>query len=164
MKSSKFFQSPPPTPERKDKRSKIHSKKDEEGDFPHMKATFRTVGYQSESEVQEVENIRLTSEQESVFHPNTRKKLSKGKLDLVDFIRKHYLVPKDFETDTSFGPFSGLCFEDRLITSYEWKKFKPQESFRKRHESKHDWKVCWKCSLKADHLAREGCPEEKDNF
>ena len=124
-----------------------------------MEATFRVVGYQAADEDEHKEDVKIV-DSDSVFQPNTRRKLPKGKLTLVQFIKSNYAVPKDFETDTKFGPHSGLCFEDRLISSYEWKQFKPNEKFRKQQATENEWKMCWKCEEKGNHLAREGCPKE----
>ncbi len=34
------------------------------------------------------------------------------------FVRNHFLVPKDIESDPKFGPHSGTCFEERVIRAY----------------------------------------------
>lgn len=122
-------------------------------DLAFMEATFRVVGYERRENEGKTEN--------SIFQPNRRSSLSPGKHDLVEFIEINYLVPENFETDTKFGPHSGLCYEDRLITCYEWRQLKPRPSFAKDHEHDNAWKICWKCSQKGDHLAREGCPNEE---
>jgi hypothetical protein len=128
----------------------------EDRDLKFMEATFRTVGYQSRDD--DLENV---DSEVSVFRANRRKSLPKGKVNLVSFIESNYQVPADFETNTRFGPHSGLCYEDRLISCYEWKQIPCQDKFKKAHDSSKAWKMCWKCEKKADHLAREGCPEEE---
>ena len=161
--------SSPPTPTQKRQRKITNTavnppSGNESGkELKFMEATFRVVGYQVLSEDdEEAEDIQYLStvDKHSVFQPDTRKKLSKGKLHLVEFIKENYAVPSDFETNTKFGPHSGLCFEDRLITSYEWKQLKPADKFRKKSTTENEWKMCWKCEEKGNHLAREGCPKE----
>lgn len=129
-------------------------------DLKFMEATFRVVGYQSREESGSDEDVVHVSSDGSVFQPNTRKILSQGKLNLVKFIEDNYSIPKDFETSTKFGPHSGLCFEDRLISCYEWKQFPAKSKFQKKDDTDSAWKLCWKCEEQGSHLAREGCPKE----
>jgi hypothetical protein len=145
----------PPTPERKTREKKLPSQQPE---HQHMRAIFSTVGYQARTEEQQEEVENSAS---SVFNPNMRSKLTEGKVNLVKFIQENYLIPQDFETNTKFGPYSGVCFEDRLTSCYEWKMFSPREHFKAAQESKKGWKMCWKCQEKQSHLAREGCPNEE---
>jgi hypothetical protein len=167
VRMKKLLQSPP-TPVQQRARPKRSSSstttaspvKKVEQDVKFMEATFRVVGYQRLESGNE-ENVK--SGDVSVFQANTRKSLGEGKLSLVTFIQSNYKVPSDFETSTKYGPHSGLCYEDRLITCYEWRKFSPKDSFKKKLESateENEWKMCWKCQVVGDHLAREGCPKE----
>jgi len=34
------------------------------------------------------------------------------------FVRNHFLIPRDIESDPKFGPHSGTCFEERVIRAY----------------------------------------------
>jgi len=36
-----------------------------------------------------------------------------------DLVEEHYVVPFDFESDQSFGPLSGTCFEERVVNAYD---------------------------------------------
>ena len=161
----------PPTPKRQNARAPggtlpAVAKADDKNaqkDLKFMEATFKVVGYQprSEENQQSLSKKKGENDQDSVFQPNRRNSLAPGKLALVSFIEKNYQVPENFETNTAFGPHSGLCYEDRLISCYEWRQIKPKEQFLKMHNSATmEWKMCWKCQEKGEHLAREGCPSE----
>ncbi|CEG41259.1 hypothetical protein PHYSODRAFT_523199 [Plasmopara halstedii] len=43
---------------------------------------------------------------------------SKKLKTIVEYIKKHYDVPKDFEVNAKFGCHSGLTFEKRLTRAY----------------------------------------------
>ena len=58
----------------------------------------------------------------------------KGEADLdpatekaFQLIEEHYLIPKGFENDRSYGPISGISFEERVIASYSNNLLKPKE-------------------------------------
>lgn len=38
---------------------------------------------------------------------------------VFDLVEEHYLIPADFESNRSFGPLSGTCFEERAVNAYE---------------------------------------------
>ncbi|KAH9251397.1 hypothetical protein BASA81_007059 [Batrachochytrium salamandrivorans] len=79
-------------------------------------------------------------------------RLTKGQLELARRIRDEFVVPKDFESDVRrFGPLSGLTFEERLISSYEWGLLQSKSP-------SPPPKRCWKCGAEGSHFAREGCP------
>ena len=162
-KMKKVLASPPTPTQKRQKKSTTLASSSSDRELRFMESTFRVVGYQpatsDDEEEEEVQSVTAPVV-DSVFQPNMRKKLAKGKLDLVRFISTNYSVPRDFETSTRFGPHSGLCYEDRLITAYEWRQILPMTKFQKMHETDSEWKMCWKCLGKGDHLAREGCPKE----
>ena len=57
-------------------------------------------------------------------------KLHPGQIALVEFIDASYEVPDNFEYDRTFGPWSGVCHEDRLASAfvYEQLRFKDDAS------------------------------------
>lgn len=159
----------PPTPKRQERSPTGPVKLDDtkgERDLDFMEATFRVVGYQRHSSENTSKKDKKEKKDEngkdSVFQPNRRKSLSKGKVDLVKFIQEHFEIPKDFETNSKYGPYSGLCFEDRLITSYEWRQLEPKDNFKRALNADDKWKMCWRCLELENHLAREGCPNVED--
>ena len=44
--------------------------------------------------------------------------LDQGKLRAYRFIHNNFHIPKNIETDPTFGPLSGGCFEERVIRAY----------------------------------------------
>jgi len=36
-----------------------------------------------------------------------------------DLVEEHYVIPSDFESDRSYGPLSGTCFEERAVNAYD---------------------------------------------
>lgn len=155
MKSRKLLPTPP-TPERKNVKKARQDQDVGEGDLKHMQATFRTVGYQR----REQDQNNPKEKESSVFMSMSRSKLTDGKKSLVAFVEDNYVIPHNFETATKFGPHSGLCYEDRLVSSYEWQMLEPRKPFASTHGDGKRWKMCWKCSEQGSHLAREGCPKE----
>ncbi|KAK1939950.1 hypothetical protein P3T76_008273 [Phytophthora citrophthora] len=51
-------------------------------------------------------------------HKHEKHEVSKELKTVVEYIKKHYDVPKDFETNKKFGCHSGLTFEKRLARAY----------------------------------------------
>lgn len=64
------------------------------------------------------------------FHCRGDLALDQGKLKAYRFIRNHYLIPLTFETDRQFGPHSGSCFEERVITAYSLGKLELKDEYR----------------------------------
>ncbi len=44
--------------------------------------------------------------------------LAPGPAAAFAFIKKHAVVPADFETNVTFGPLSGISYEERLFAAY----------------------------------------------
>lgn len=38
---------------------------------------------------------------------------------VFELVEEHYSIPADFESNRSFGPLSGTCFEERAVNAYE---------------------------------------------
>ena len=45
---------------------------------------------------------------------------------VMAFIERNFTVPEDFERSHKFGPLSGTCFEERLITAYANDQLEPR--------------------------------------
>jgi hypothetical protein len=63
-------------------------------------------------------NVEYFREGEASLSPTT--------LKVFRLVRDNYEIPVDFENDRSFGPLSGMCYEERLIRAYTLKKLKPK--------------------------------------
>ena len=68
------------------------------------------------------------------------------------FVREHYLVPRDIEADPKFGPYSGSCFEERVIRAYSLGQLEPKGG-----GGEDALLVCSYCG-EVGHK-RGGCPE-----
>ena len=61
------------------------------------------------------------------YHHRGELSLDHGTLNAYRFIRNHFLIPRDIETDPKFGPYSGSCFEERVIRAYSLGQLEPKE-------------------------------------
>jgi len=43
-----------------------------------------------------------------------------------NLIKEHYIVPQNFETSRFYGPWSGTCYEERLMAAYEVGLLQPE--------------------------------------
>jgi hypothetical protein len=64
-------------------------------------------------------NVEYFREGEASLTPKT--------LKVFRLVCDNYDIPVDFENDRSFGPLSGMCYEERLIRAYTLNKLKPKE-------------------------------------
>lgn len=57
---------------------------------------------------------------EAVFYkPRGQVQLSQGERAALDHVAANYVIPDDFELDTTkFGPLSGVSYEERLLSAY----------------------------------------------
>lgn len=84
--------------------------------------------------------------------------LTTGQLKVVEHIKQEYEIPSDFESNVrKFGPLSGLTYEERLISSYEWGLLK------NKHGKAGEGRFCWKCQQEGSHFARQGCSCTNNN-
>ena len=82
---------------------------------------------------------------------NNTQYLTPGQIRLVEYIKQEYEIPPDFESNVrKFGPLSGLTYEERLISSYEWGLLQ-----KKCRDA--GGRFCWKCEQMGNHFARQGC-------
>ena len=52
--------------------------------------------------------------------------LSTGARKAFNAIKVHYIVPQNFETSRLYGPWSGTCYEERLMSAYEVSQLQPK--------------------------------------
>ena len=57
-----------------------------------------------------------------------KKGLHPGQVALVSFVNAVCDVPADFEYDRSYGPYSGMCHEDRLISAFAYEQIQYSSS------------------------------------
>ncbi|KAL9178760.1 hypothetical protein ACHAXT_003891 [Thalassiosira profunda] len=74
-----------------------------------------------------------------------------GTLKAYRFVRENFLVPLDIEADPKFGPYSGSCFEERVIRAYSLGQLEPKGGVGE------DALVCSYCGEEGHK--REGCLE-----
>ena len=67
--------------------------------------------------------------------------LTTGQMNAYRFIRNHFNIPKDIELDSKFGPWSGICFEERIIRAYTLSQLVPRSGeaswSRPEHPAEH---------------------------
>lgn len=63
-------------------------------------------------------NVSYVREGKAELDPSTAK--------VFQLVEEHYVVPEGFENDRSYGPLSGVCFEERVIASYRNNLLKPK--------------------------------------
>lgn len=83
--------------------------------------------------------------------------LRKGEAELSDktqkiynFVEKHFAIPNGFENDRSFGPLSGVCYEERAIVAYTNNLLKPKNPEVECGE------ICTCCAMEGH--SRDDCP------
>lgn len=79
-------------------------------------------------------------------------KLSTGQMGAYRFIRNHFLIPRNIELDPDFGPWSGICFEERVLRAYTLGQLLPKKP--KRGDGSM-LKVCTYCGTEGHK--RDGC-------
>jgi len=52
------------------------------------------------------------------YHHRGEVPLTAGQMNAYRFIRNHFNIPKDIELDSKYGPWSGICFEERILRAY----------------------------------------------
>ena len=75
------------------------------------------------------------------YHHRGDLPLDQGTLKAYRFIRNHFLIPKDIESDPKFGSYSGSCFEERVIRAYALGMLKQKDESM----DKSDLLVCSYC-------------------
>ena len=45
-----------------------------------------------------------------------------------ELVEEHYVIPPDFESNRSYGPLSGTCFEERTVNAYEKSLLSPKKT------------------------------------
>lgn len=89
------------------------------------------------------------------YHHRGEVKLSTGQMSAYRFIRNHFLIPRDIELDPDFGPWSGICFEERVLRAYTLGQLLPKKPKRGNEEAM--LKVCTYCGTEGHK--RDGCLE-----
>ena len=76
--------------------------------------------------------------------------LTAGQKNAYRFIRNHFNVPRDIELNAEFGPWSGICFEERILRAYTLDQLMPKNDVDGK-----TLKVCTYCGEEG-HM-RNGC-------
>ena len=106
-----------------------------------------------------VKRIKTDEEKEYVpkyIHKNVTY-LRKGEGDIsdatkktFDLVDKHFIIPKDLEQSRKYGPLSGTCFEERVISAYTLNLLEP------RSKSSSSVAICSVCAVEGHR--RNQCP------
>ena len=83
------------------------------------------------------------------YHQRGKVTLTTGQKNAYRFIRDHFNIPRDIELDSKFGPWSGTCFEERVLRAYTLDELLPKK------EDLSSLKVCTYCGEEG-HV-RDGC-------
>lgn len=83
------------------------------------------------------------------YHQRGKVTLTTGQKNAYRFIRDHFNIPRDIELDSKFGPWSGTCFEERILRAYTLDELLPKK------ENLSSLKVCTYCGEEG-HV-RDGC-------
>ena len=52
------------------------------------------------------------------YHQRGEVSLTTGQMNAYRFIRNNFNIPRDIELDSKYGPWSGICFEVRVMRAY----------------------------------------------
>ena len=106
----------------------VTSSSDEDGDSTsslyYHSADESSSGKLKKTKVYEPDHIHSSLD----YHNRGELALDQEALNSYRFIRKHFLIPFDIETDPDFGPYSGSCFEERVIRAYSLGQLKPKQT------------------------------------
>ena len=61
------------------------------------------------------------------YHHRGEVTLTTGQKNAYRFIRNHFNVPRDIELNSEFGPWSGICFEERILRAYTLDQLMPKK-------------------------------------
>ena len=89
------------------------------------------------------------------YHHRGEVTLSTGQMGAYRFIRNHFLIPRNIELDPDFGPWSGICFEERVLRAYTLGQLLPKKP--KKGGDGSMLKVCTYCGNEGHK--RDGCLE-----
>jgi hypothetical protein len=64
------------------------------------------------------------------YHHRGEITLTTGQMSAYRFIRNHFLIPRNIELDPDFGPWSGICFEERVLRAYALGQLLPKKPKR----------------------------------
>ena len=53
--------------------------------------------------------------------------LTESTLKVFSWVKEHYSIPADFNTDHKFGALSGISFEERVISAYQFNLIQPKD-------------------------------------
>ena len=87
------------------------------------------------------------------YHHRGEVTLSTGQMNAYRFIRNHFLIPRNIELDPDFGPWSGICFEERVLRAYTLGQLLPKKP--KKGGVGAMLKVCTYCGTEGHK--RDGC-------
>jgi hypothetical protein len=87
------------------------------------------------------------------YHHRGEVTLSTGQMGAYIFIRNHFLIPRNIELDPDFGPWSGICFEERVLRAYTLGQLLPKKP--KKGDDGAMLKVCTYCGTEGHK--RDGC-------
>ena len=112
--------------EKKKKRSRVEDSDDSSTDEEEekyqnstMKKRARRVEEHVDSTTNEDEKIdEYQSVLRQVLRYRDHRELTLGQKRVVEFVKKYYEIPEDFDKDKSFGPLSGSSPELRLVSAY----------------------------------------------
>mmetsp|Transcript_7354 Transcript_7354/g.13079 ORF Transcript_7354/g.13079 Transcript_7354/m.13079 type:complete len:275 (-) Transcript_7354:105-929(-) len=112
------------------------------GSLPY--ATFLTVHYEPQGVSEDTLQKEYGRSPREIFNENP------NNCKVTQYVLDSYVLPKDFDRSLKYGPRSGLCFEERLVSAYEQGLLSPKDT------SKSPEKMCRECGL-TGHLCWE-CP------
>jgi hypothetical protein len=81
---------------------------------------------------------------------------------VFDLVEEHYVIPSDFESNRSYGPLSGTCFEERVVNAYDRGLLLPNHE--NRHQQLSNDEGCGSVLVICTHCAalghrQEDCPD-----
>ena len=121
----------------KRKSLEFSSDDDANGLYYHSDTESRTNNMARKKKLYYPDHIHYTLD----YHHRGELPLDQGTLKAYRFIRQHFLIPCDIESDPKFGAYSGSCFEERAIRAYSLGQLEPKKS----NQSESSLLVCSYC-------------------
>lgn len=102
-----------------------------------------------EEEKKEQEYVPTYVHKNVEYQRKGKAQLSETTKKVFEFVEKNFIIPEGFENNRSFGPLSGVCFEERVIASYTNNLLKPKKDAK-------GIEICTCCASKGHK--RDDCP------
>ena len=122
---------------------------------------------QPQQQQQEQQHVPTYIHKNLNYHRRGQAFLNETLKRVFDLVEEHYVIPSDFESNRSYGPLSGTCFEERVVNAYDRGLLlpnHPNENENQNQQPSNDDEGCGSVLIICTHCAalahrQEDCPD-----